>query len=84
MLLPKVLGKVLMKDAWRKKFSRYLIINGCLIAKLVPDENKVVFDNNGLVPNNVGQVPNNDELVPNNDEQVPNNKIICVLMMNLV
>ena len=41
--------------------------NGCLIAKVVPDDNE-------LVPNNGGQVPNNDELVTNNDKQVPNDK----------
>ena len=71
-----------MKDAWPKKFSQYLIINGCLIVKLGLDDNEVVCDNDGLVPNNVGQVPNNDESVPNNDEQVPNNKSIC-LNLNL-
>ena len=68
-----------MKDACSEKFSQCLIINGCLIAKvvstndgLVPNNDKSVPSNDGLVPNNVGQVPNNDELVPKNDGQVPN------------
>ena len=51
-------------------------MNGCLIAKVVPDDNE-------LVPYNDGQVPNNDELVPNNDKQVPNDKNQCLIMMNL-
>ena len=51
-------GKVLVKGAYLKKFSQCLIVNGCLIAKVVPD-------NNELVCNNDEQVPNNDGLVPN-------------------
>ena len=62
MLLSKVLGKMLVKDACLENFNQCLIINGCLIAKVVPDDNELVLKNNGLVPNNVGQVPNNDEL----------------------
>ena len=61
MLLLKVLGKMLVKDACLEKFNQCLIINGYLIAKVVPDDNELVLNNNGLVPNNVGQVPNNDE-----------------------
>ena len=48
----------MVKDARLRKFSQGLIVNGCLIAK-------VVLDNNELVPNNDEQVPNNDGLVPN-------------------
>ena len=57
MLLP--FGKGVVKDACLRKFSQCLIVNGCLIAK-------VVLDTNELVPNNDEQVPNNDGLVPNN------------------
>ena len=39
------------------------MMNGCLIANVVPDDNELVPYNDGLVPNNAGQVPNNDELV---------------------
>ena len=63
-----------MKDVFLEKFYQCLMINGCLIAKVVPDDNKLVPYNDGLVPNNVRRVPNIDELVPNNDEQVPNDK----------
>ena len=51
-----------MKDACLEKFNQCLIINGYLIAKVVPDDNELVLNNNGLLPNNIGQVPNNDEL----------------------
>ena len=47
-----------MKGTYLKKFSQCLILNGCLIVKVVPD-------NNELVCNNDEQVPNNDGLVPN-------------------
>ena len=50
------------------------MMNGCLIANVVPDDNEPVPYNDGLVPNNARQVPNNDELVLNNDKQVPNDK----------
>ena len=50
-----------MKDAYLKKFSQCLIINGCLIAKVVPDNNELVL--------------NNDEQEPNNDGIVLNDKI---------
>ena len=53
---------MLVKDACLEKFNQFLIINGYLIAKVVPDDKELVLNNNGLVPNNVGQVPNNDEL----------------------
>ena len=56
MLLSKVLGKMLVKDACLEKFNQCLIINGYLIAKFVPDDNELVLKNNGLMPNNV----NND------------------------
>ena len=56
------MGKVLVKDACLEKFNQCLIINGYLIAKVVPDDNELVLNNNGLLPNNIGQVPNNDEL----------------------
>ena len=72
-----------MKDACLEKFYQCLMIKGCLIAKVVSDDNKLVPYNDGLVPNNVRRVPNIDELVPNNDEQVPNDKIQCLIMMNL-
>ena len=58
-------------------------MNGCLIAKVVPDDNELVPYNDGLVPNNAGQVPYNDELVLNNDKQVPNDKNQCLITMNL-
>ena len=58
---PRYFGKVVVKDACLKKFSWCLIINGCLIAKVVPDNNELLL--------------NNDEQVPNNDGLVPNNKI---------
>ena len=67
-LLLKVLRKMLVKDACLEKFNQCLIINGYLIAKVVPDDNELVLNNNGLVPNNIGQVPNNIGQVPNNDE----------------
>ena len=51
------MGKVLVKDACLEKFNQCLIINGYLIAKVVPDDNELVLNNN------IGQVPNNDELV---------------------
>ena len=53
-----------MKDANLEKFNQCLIIDGYLIAKVVPDDNELVLNNDGLVLNNVGQVPNNHELVP--------------------
>ena len=56
---PRYFGKGVVKDACLRKFSQGLIVNGCLIAK-------VVLDNNELVPNNDEQMPNNDGLVPNN------------------
>ena len=40
-----------VKDACLRKFSQGLIVNECLIAKVVPDNNELVL-NNGLVPNN--------------------------------
>ena len=52
-LLPKVLGKVPEKDACPEKFSLCLIIDGCPIAKVVPDSNEWVLNNVGLGPNNV-------------------------------
>ena len=69
-----------MKDACLEKFNQCLIIDGYLIAKVVPDDNELVLNNDGLVLNNFGQVPNNHELVPNNDEQVPNDKNQCLIM----
>ena len=78
--LSKVLGKMLVKDAYLEKFNQCLIIDGYLIAKVVPDDNELVLNNDGLVLNNVGQVPNNHELVPNNDEQVPNDKNQYLIM----
>ena len=80
MLLSKVLGKMLVKDACLEKFNQCVIIDGYLIAKVVPDDNELVLNNDGIVLNNVGQVPNNHELVPNNDEQVPNDKNQCLIM----
>ena len=47
-----------MKDANLEKFNQCLIIDGYLIAKVVPDDNELVLNNDGLVLNNVGQVPN--------------------------
>ena len=72
-----------MKDACLENFYLWLMINGCLVANVVLDDNKPVPYNDGLVLNNVGQVPNNDEPVSNNDEQVPNDKNQCLIMMNL-
>ena len=83
MLLPKVLRKMLVKDACLEKFNQCLIIKGYLRTKVVPDDNELMLNNDGLVPNNVGQVPNNGELVPTNDEQVPNDKNQCLPVMNL-
>ena len=83
MLLPKVLRKMIVKDARLENFNQCLIINGYLRAKVVPDDNELMLNNDGLVPNNVGQVPHNDELVPTNDEQVPNDKNQCLIVMNL-
>ena len=40
-----------MKDAYLKKFIQCLIVDGCLIAKVVPDDNELVLNNDGLVPN---------------------------------
>ena len=71
---------MLVKDANLEKFNQCLIIDGYLIAKVVPDDNELVLNNDGLVLNNVGQVPNNHELVPNNDEQVPNDKNQYLIM----
>ena len=67
-----------MKKACLGKLNQIwaLRCNGCLIAKVVPDDNE-------LVPNNGGQVPNNDELVTNNNKQVPNDKNKRLIMMNL-
>ena len=48
-----------MKDACLRKFSQGLIVNGCLKAKVVPDNNELVPNNDEQVPNNVGLVPNN-------------------------
>ena len=56
---PRYFGKVVVKDACLKKFSRCLIVNGCLKAKVVPDNNELVPNNDEQVPNNVGLVPNN-------------------------
>ena len=56
---PRYFGKGVVKDACLRKFSQGLIVNECLIAKVVPD-------NNELVRNNDEQMPNNDGLVPNN------------------
>ena len=53
------------------------------MAKVVPNDNKLVPYSDSLVLNNVRQVPNIDELMPNNDEQVSNDKIQCLIMMNL-
>lgn len=64
MLLPRYLGK----------FSWCLMINECLIAKVVPENNELVPNNHGLVPNNVEKVPNNDKLVTNCHEQVLTDK----------
>ena len=72
-----------MKDACLEKFYQCLMINGCLMAKVVPNDNKLVPYSDRLVLNNVRQVPNIDELMPNNDEQVPNDKIQCLIMMKL-
>ena len=90
MLLPKVIRKMLVKDACLENFNQCLIINGYLRAKVVPDDNELMLNNDGLVPNNVGQVPHNDklvptndELVPTNDEQVPNDKNQCLIVMSL-
>ena len=58
---PRYFGKVLVMDAYLKKFSQFLIENGCLIAKVVPGNNELVY--------------NNDEQVPNNDVLVPNDKM---------
>ena len=33
-------------------------MNGCLIAKVVPDNNELVLNNDEQVPNNDGLVPN--------------------------
>ena len=62
---PRYFGKGVVKDACLRKFSQGLIVNGCLIAKVVPD-------NNELVLNNDEQMPNNDGLITK--WQVPNNK----------
>ena len=84
---PRYLRKVLVRGACPEKFSQCLIVNGCLIAKVVPDNNELVPYIDGLVPNNDGLVPNNDRQVPNDettgapwekpmpyyDELVPNN-----------
>ena len=72
-----------MKDACLEKFNQCPIINGGLIAKVVPDDNELVPYIDGLVPNNDGQEPNNDELVTNNDKQVPNDKNQCLIKINL-
>ena len=56
---PRYFGKVVVKDACLKKFCRCLIVNGCLIAKVVPDNNELVLNNDAQVPNNAGLVPNN-------------------------
>ena len=72
-----------MKDACLEKFYLCLMINGCLMAKVVPNDDKLVPYSDRLVLNNVRQVPNIDELMPNNDEQVSNDKIQCLIMMNL-
>ena len=45
---------MLVKDACLVKFNQCLIISGCIIAKVVPDNNELVPNNDGLVPNNVG------------------------------
>ena len=83
MLLPKVLRKMIVKDACLENFNKCLIINGYLRAKVVPDDNELMLNNDELVLNNVGQVHHNDELVPTNDEQVPNDKNQCLIVMNL-
>ena len=49
---PRYFGKVLEKLSW------CLIVNGCLIAKVVPDNNELVLNNDEQVPNNDGLVPN--------------------------
>ena len=58
-----------MKDACLEKFNQCPIINGGLIAKVVPDFKELVAYIDGLVPNNAEQEPNNNELVTNNDKQ---------------
>ena len=80
---PKVVGKSAGADACLEKFNQCPIINGCLIAKVVPNDNELVPYIDGLVPNNDGQEPNNDELVTNNDKQVPNDKNQCLIKINL-
>ena len=64
-----------MKGACPEKFSQCLIVNGCLIEKVVPDNNELVLNNDRLIPNNDGLVPNNVGQVPYNDRQVPNDKM---------
>ena len=49
----------MVKDACLRKFSQDLIINVCLIAKVVPDNNELVLNNDEQMPNNNGLVPNN-------------------------
>ena len=49
----------MVKDACLRRFSQGLIVNGCLIAKVVPDNNELVLNNDEQVPNNAGLVPNN-------------------------
>ena len=41
--LSKVLGKILVKDACLEKFNQCLIIDGYLIAKVVPDDNELLL-----------------------------------------
>ena len=74
---------MLVKDACLEKFHQCLTIDGCLITKVMPDDNKLAPNNDGLKSNSVGQVLNDDELVPNYYEQVPNDKNQWVIMMNL-
>ena len=37
-----------MKDAYLEKFNQCLIIDGYLIAKVVPDDNELVLNNDDL------------------------------------
>ena len=46
--LSKALGKMLVKDAYLEKFNQCLIIDGYLIAKVVPDDNELVLNNDEL------------------------------------
>ena len=49
----------MVKDACLRKFSQGLIVNGCLIAEVMPDNNELVLNNDEQMPNNDGLVPNN-------------------------